>query len=175
MATPVTIVDRFGAPITFVPAEGFTGRYAVLEASAVASPLTGTTAETALATIPIPAGMLGTNGMLRVSCDWSTTNSANDKTLRIRLGGLAGTVLTNTAFTTVANAFHRMLIANRGVANAQIATTDRSRATDVVSTYEIFTAAVNTAVNVDLVITGQLESAGETITLENYLVELIVP
>lgn len=175
MATPVTLVDSNGSPVSFVAAEGFTGRYSVLEASAVAASLTGTTAETALATIPIPAGMLGTSGALRIYCDWTVTNSANDKTLRIRLGGLAGTALTNTAFTTVPNAFHRMLIANRGVANAQIATTDRSRGTDQVSTYELFTAAINTAVAQDLVITGQLESAAETITLENYLVELIVP
>ena len=175
MAVPVTIVDRNGAPVTFVPAEGFTGRYAVLESSAVASSHTGNTTETVLATIPIPAGILGTNGMLRVYCDWTVTNSVNDKTLRIRLGGLAGTALTGTAFTTVANAFHRMLIANRGVANSQIATTDRSRATDIVSSYELFTSAINTAVDQDLVITGQLETGTETITLENYLVELIVP
>lgn len=175
MAVPVTIVDRSGAPVSFVPAEGFTGRYSVLQASAVAIPHTGTTAETVLATINVPAGAMGTNGMLRISADWTMTNSANDKTLRIRLGGIGGTALTGTAFTTVPNAFHRMIIANRNAANSQIATTDRNRATDVVSSYEIATAAINTAVAQTLVITGQLETAGETITLEHYLVELIVP
>lgn len=175
MATPVTIVDRFGAPITFVPAEGFTGRYAVLEASAVAASHTGNTTETILATIPVPAGIMGVNGALRIAADWTTTNSANDKTLRIRLGGIGGAVLTGTAFTTVANAFHRMMVVNRNSASSQWVSTDRSRATDIVSSYEATTAAVNTAVAQDLVITGQLETGTETITLENYIVELIVP
>lgn len=175
MAVPVTVVDRDGAPVIFVPAEGFSGRYSVLKASAVAASHTGNTTETVLATITIPAGAMGLNGVLRIAADWTTTNSANDKTLRIRLGGIGGTALTSTAFTTVANAFHRMLIANRNSASSQFSSTDRSRATDVVSSYEVATAAINTAVVQTLVLTGQLETAGETITLENYIVELLVP
>lgn len=152
-----------------------TPKLRVLASSAVAASHAGNTNETILATITIPAGAMGANGTLRISADWTITSSANNKTLRFRLGGIGGTALTGTAFTTVANAFHRTLVINRNSASSQWSSTDRSRGTDGVSTYETVTAAIDTSVAQTLVITGQLATAGETITLENYLVELITP
>ena len=51
----------------------------VLGMSNVAIPLTGTVALTALVTIPVPAGVMGLNGVLRVTTTWTCTNNANAK------------------------------------------------------------------------------------------------
>lgn len=152
-----------------------TSKIKILAASAVAVSHTGNTNETVLATINIPAGAMGTNGIIRITYDWTIPSSANNKTLRARLGGIGGTAVTGTAFTTVANAFHRTTIANRNSASSQWSSTDRSRGTDGVSTYEIATATIDTSAAQTLVLTGQLASAAETITLESYLAELITP
>jgi hypothetical protein len=65
----------------------------ILGASAVAVSGAADTNENILATITIPAGAMGLNGILRVYADYTVTNNANAKTLRVRLSGIGGTVL----------------------------------------------------------------------------------
>lgn len=142
----------------------------VLAQSAVAAALTGSTAETVLATISLPAGAMGANGVLRVTSLWSYTNSANVKTLRGRLGGLAGTQFLSQAATTTVSARLQFQVQNRNAANSQVG--GALNASFGVSGQVAITSAINTAVAQDIVLTGQLASAGETITLEAYLVEL---
>lgn len=151
------------------------GGWHVLAASAVAASHTGNTSETALATITVPAGAMGPNGLLRVTTQWSYTNSANNKTLRVRFGGASGTGYLGNNVTTT-NAFRdQRLIANRNAANAQV-----GQSTGVLtsggwgtSTSTPVTSSVDTSAAADLVISGQLANAGETVTLESYLVELL--
>jgi hypothetical protein len=141
--------------------------------SAVASALTGATTEAILASIAIPGGAMGPNGVLRVTTEWSYTNSANTKTLRTRLGsGLSGTVFDLIAPTT--NAFQRRQcdIKNRNANNAQMAPPSAYIAGFGTSTGAVLTGAVDTSAAQTLAITGQLTNAGETITLESYRVEL---
>jgi hypothetical protein len=54
--------------------------------------VTNTTAETQVASLTLPGGVMGLNGILRLCPMFSQTNSANTKTLRIKLG--AATVIT---------------------------------------------------------------------------------
>ena len=148
----------------------------ILGASAVAVPLTGSTSETILATIVVPAGSMGTNGLLRVSYLWSMTSSANVKTPRLRLGGIAGTAFYQQTHTTTATLRHQTEIANRNSAASQVSYPSIAGGGGwSTSAQAVTTGTVNTAVAQDLVITGQLASAGETITLESYIVELITP
>jgi hypothetical protein len=65
---------------------------ATLSASAAQRVLTGSTVETALMTVHIPKGTMGASGRLRITTLWSMTNSANAKTVRVRFGGMSGTV-----------------------------------------------------------------------------------
>lgn len=59
----------------------------VLGGSGASATVTGTTAETTLASTTIPANMLG-SGMLRVLLAMGATNNANAKTFRVRIGGV---------------------------------------------------------------------------------------
>lgn len=146
--------------------ELYTGRSYVLAKSGVAVSHTGNTTETTLATIAVPAGALGPNGQVEVEVLFSFTNSANVKTMFVRLGGsLAGS---QTA-TTSASFQGKSRIANRNSASSQVAT---GTLWMITATPAVNTLTINTANAANITITGQLANAGETITLESYLVRL---
>lgn len=168
-------VDRFYAysGAAWIELGAALGAWRIIAHSAVAAALTGTTAETALASIAIPAGAMGANGVIRVTTEWSYTSSANNKSLRTRLGsGLSGTMFDLIVPTT--NAFQRRQcdIKNRNAQNAQIAPPSGYVAGFGTSTGTPLSGTVDTSAAQTLAITGQLANAGETITLESYIVEL---
>lgn len=136
--------------------------------SGVASSVTGTTAETTLASIVIPGGMLGLNGAIRVVSAFSYTNSANTKSLRIKLGGVTAS---STGPTTSASVQGYAMIRNRGAENSQVSFTNFLGS--AVSSAAVTTLSADTSVNQALTITAQLADIGETITLEGYTVEVL--
>lgn len=142
----------------------------ILGASSVAVSGAADTNENTLATIVIPAGAMGLNGILRVYGLYTITNSANNKILRFRLGATAFYGIT---YTTQATVIQTRLIGNRGVANSQVAYGSTSEFPQ--TTGAVATAAIDTSAATTVTITGQKASAGEVITLESYLVELILP
>lgn len=134
------------------------------------------TNENTLATISIPAAAMGLKGILRVETLWTFTNSGNNKVLRWRLGTIAGTAFLEATQTTTATYSDRRSIQNRGAANSQIGWAATATAGGAgASTSAVTTGSIDTSAATTLVITGQKASAGETITLERYLVELIIP
>lgn len=140
------------------------------------TPLTGTAAETSMARVPIPGGAMGLWGLLRVTHWWSYTNSVNDKLPRLRLGGDAGVIFGAPVHTTTVQSHQQHSIANVGAANVQeyflaSNTTGFSATTGAVAA----AAAINTAVDQELVITAQLEDPADTMILRRYLVELLLP
>lgn len=142
--------------------------------SAVAVSLTGSTSETVLATIPIQAGILGANGSLRISTFWSFTSSANNKTPRIRLGGVSGTAFSLINMTTATTGRVDALITNRNSEASQIGFGSANRGNDQLMTVIApVTGTINTANAVDLVLTAQLALGSETVTLESYLIEIL--
>ena len=147
----------------------------VLASSAVAVSHTGNTNETVLATVTIPAGAMGLNGALRITSTWSHPGgSANNKTMRIRLGGISGTTFMFVVLTAnVSSQDPFRIIQNRNSASSQICKAQGSLGTT--SNSANVTGTVNTANAQDLVFTAQLANGGETITLEQYTVELILP
>lgn len=148
--------------------------FALLAKSAVAASITGTLTETALGTITVPASTIGVNGQIRVSAYWSCTNSANNKTMRVRLGGIAGSVCFSTVQTTGNLVKAEIVIANRNSASSQLLTATAARPTDgLVTTTMPTPIAVDTGASQDLVISGQLANTGEIITLEGYNVEYV--
>jgi len=86
----------------------------LLLASGVAVACPADTTEDILATIPLPGEIMGPNGIIFLESFWSYTNSANNKTLRARLGGAAGTQFLNFVATTSATFRDRRMIVNRG-------------------------------------------------------------
>jgi hypothetical protein len=133
--------------------------------SAVVSSHTGNTTETALATIPIPAGALALNGLLRITLLWGATNNANNKTIRARLGGIGGTAFHTQIITTAIGVSSITNIGNRNSAALQVAHT-------IGISGAFTTGTINTAVAQDLVISGQLATGSDTISLEARVVEI---
>lgn len=145
----------------------------LLGQSAVPSSVTGSTAQTVLATVPIPAGALGINGAIRVTTLWSFTNNANNKTPGVSLGAtqVFGPVIASQA-SMQGVAFLR----NRGVLNSQVANAlGAGSVGSGSSTLAVGTFAIDTSVAQNLTITGQLATSTDTMTLEGYTVEVLNP
>lgn len=131
--------------------------------------LTGTTSITTLATITIPAGLIGANGKVKFYPLWSNTNNANTKTLRVVLNG-ATTVYTGTS---QHNAHNSGLLILRNF-NSETAQRMSSGMTAGLgsSAGSIAATTVNTTVPVTVAITGQLANSADTMTLEGLFLEI---
>lgn len=130
--------------------------------------------ENTLATVTVPGGALGLNGRLRVTALFTVTNSVNNKVLRVRFSGISGTIYHTVTLTTNASYKVEADIANRGATNSQVGGMASIGGGWGTSGSAVITSAVDTTADTTLLITGQKVTAGETLTLESYLVELIV-
>lgn len=131
--------------------------------------LTGTTSATTLATITIPASLIGANGKVKFYPLWSNTNNANTKTLRVVLNG-GSTVYTATSQNSVHNS--GLLI----LRNFNSETTQRMSSGMTAglgsTTGSIAAVTINTTVPVTVTVTGQLANSADTMTLEGLFLEI---
>ena len=163
------IVDALGNLVGWQSGQGQDfGAVLVLGQQHVAVSAPADTNENTLYSLTIPGGMMGPNDTLRISYLGTCTNSANTKNLRVRFGG---TAFQSSSVTTVAGVSIITSIKNRNSVAAQAAAA--SAAGDCSGSVGLLTATVNTANAQTLTITGTKASAGETLTLESVLVELI--
>ncbi len=141
----------------------------ILKRSATPVSAPADTNEDILATITIPGGTLGLNGQFELRTLFTVNNNANAKTLRVRLGGIGGTIYEtiNAANNVSANLLTQF--ANRGAANSQVGAPNTAYG---LSTSAVITSAVDTSADTTVVITGQKAVAGDTITLESYIAEI---
>lgn len=114
------------------------------------------TDEVTLASLTLPA--MRKNGKLRVTVHYVHTNSANDKTVKVKLGS---TVMGSKLTTAKAGDKLVVEIANCNATNAQVG---EDGATATVET------GTGSAV---LSITGQKETGSETLTVKHWSVELV--
>lgn len=135
----------------------------------------GDATETAQATIAIPAGAMGANGLLRCTILFSQTNSANGKSWRARLGGIAGTQHYALSAASLAAGQVQFIIRNRNAANSQVSYSSAVAAAFGQTTNAITTGAIDTASAQDLVITNLWAgaTAAESMTLEAYHIEVL--
>ena len=119
--------------------------------------LTGTTTETTLLTIPIKGGLMGLGGRLYEIAFFAMTNNANVKTFRAKIGG--STIATATSSSLATTGFNFWLL-NRNSQSSQY----NNNATSF---------AIDTSVDFDLVITGQLANAADTLTLSALTLEAL--
>lgn len=149
------------------------GVWHVLAQSAVAVPVTGTTAETVMATIPIPAGAMGPNGAIRVTTVYSVgANNANNKFADVRFGGTGGTLYWAANLANSLSQRNQLVIQNRNSQSSQVGGVAFG-ALGTPQATGVTTSAVDTSAAVDLVISGANANAGDTITLESYIVEVL--
>lgn len=138
----------------------------------LAKSVTGTTAETLLASITIPPNAMGPMGFLEIVTLWSNNSNANNKQARIRLGGIGGAQPLSLGISANISMQQITWLRNRGVHNSQIGYNANTGSGIGSSSGAVFTAAVDTSLPQDLVFTGQLNVAGDTLTLESYIVKL---
>lgn len=144
----------------------------VLAQSAVPASVTGTLIETTLATIQIPSGAVGPNGMIRLTPLSSWTNSANSKTINTYLGGVQFGARIQT--TSAGEQFCTLIrCRNSQASQVSLGKTAGSAFQSTGSTAT--TGAVDMTQAQTLTITGTLANTGETITLEGYTVEILNP
>lgn len=137
---------------------------------------TGSTSETTLATVSIPAGAMGANGRLSIEALWGATNNANNKTSRIRFSGGAGTeffTLTTASYAT----FSIEKIIHNLTASSQIGGISGN---GTAGGYGVVTGAtvsssVDTSAATTLLFTGQLATGTDTINLHAFKVTLTRP
>lgn len=147
-------------------------------AFSTASSHTGDTAEAVLATISVPAIPVG--AQLRLTYFMSGPSSGNSKISRMYFGasgsGTGGTKYAEITTTTTSCYVTQRIVVNRS-ASSQFSTSVVSVtngnpfALGATST----SSAVTTTDATEMIITGQLANASETITLEGYLLEIILP
>lgn len=154
----------------------YTGASGLLAKSGAAVAHTGDALEFTFATVTIPANTLGANGVLRVSSLWSMTGSANNKTFKHHLGGVGGTSIGGGVMAAVGITGLRVditLIAANAT-NAQNAISMAARGSDsLVTEANVIATSVDMTASTTLVLTGQLTTTSETITLLGYVVEYI--
>ncbi len=116
-----------------------------------------TTAETTMLTVSIPASLMNKRGRASIIVLLSLTNNANAKTVKVKVGGqlVASTTSTNQS----------LLGFNTWLLNLNSETSQKNG--NAVS----FT--IDTTIANDLVITGQLANAGDTVTLTAVSLEII--
>ena len=119
--------------------------------------LKDTTSETTMLTVSIPASLMNKRGRANIIGLLSLTNNANLKTLKVKFGGQ--TLATVTSTSQAALGFSTWLL------NVNSETAQKNG--NAVS----FT--VDTTIANDLVITGQLANAGDTVTLTTFSLEII--
>lgn len=139
------------------------GTGCMLAQSAVAVSHTGDTNEFTLASVTVPANSMGANGRVEVKARLTVTNSATSKTVTLKFGG--------TSFATKATSNASLVsmegdIANRGSPASQSGSAAFLTGT-AVNNNSPTAAAIDTTQDQTLAITGQLGSAGDTITLES--------
>lgn len=148
-------------------------RVIAASAEAVTAPASDTN-ENILATITIPAGAMGPNGILRLTTRWTATNNANAKTLRHRFSGISGTVVHSTGSGSYAARRIIVEIANRNSESSQIgglAGQDGFGSSG--STWA--TSTVDTTSAQTIVVTAQKATGTDTVTLEGYVCEILKP
>ena len=119
--------------------------------------LTGTMAETTMLTTAIPASLMNKRGRANIIVLLSLTNNANAKTVKVKIGGQLVITTTST---------NQNLLGFAGwVLNLNSETSQKNG--NAVS----FT--IDTTIANDLVITGQLANAGDTVTLSAVTLEII--
>jgi len=149
----------------------------MLGAGSISVACTGTAgAMEPLATISVPAGAMGTNGRIIISSSFNLTGNNASKEIRHNFGALQLFGATEAANANPRSARFESQIQNRNNTAAQVSSTAvNSAAFASFVGVALLTGTVNTASAVSLTIQGSRGNAGDTTTLEQYTVELIVP
>jgi hypothetical protein len=160
------------AAITGGSISGVSGVTLVLASSYTAVSGAADTNENILATITIPANTLRAGDSLRVTPSWTVTNNANVKTARVRFSGIGGTIYMTQSLANQTSGASMTVIGIR-TTSSQLGGWAAAAIVPSVSGSGLPTSAADTTAATTIVITAQKATAGDTMTLEGYTVELV--
>lgn len=133
------------------------------------------TSEQTLSTFTIPAGAMGSNGIIELYVSGTLTSSVNNKQLVVRLGGVSGTILAAPIFTTNSAYNLKLTLTNVNSVSSQFATAFCNRTADLVATTTTPVASsIDTSVAVDIVIACIKATGTETFTVQKAFATLQV-
>lgn len=136
-------------------------------AAIVTAPLDGL--DNVLVNALVPGGLLGPNGRIEIEAAFAYTNSANNKTLRVRYSGAAGAIYYAAVVTTTDTLKLRQWIANRGSAASQHGgTSDLGVYGASGNAYQV--SAVDTSLDSAISITALKVTGAEAVTLQSLAV-----
>jgi len=147
----------------------------VVGRGATASTAPADTNENILATCTVPAGVMGKFGQIRVKTQWYTTNNANAKTARIRLGGIGGTDFLTASLASTLSTINEITIGNRSATNSQYGPPPGGLSNVSgfgVSALGPLTGSIDTTIAQTLVITAQKGTAGDDFILLTWCAEV---
>ena len=135
--------------------------------------VTGTVDQTELGTVTIPGGLMSTNGILEISSFWTMTNSANNKTIKIKHGQTTDPVTGGSSFvnrteTTIAIHQHLCILRCSNSLNVQKAISPTISTGLGSTTASNYTNTYDLSTDKKIFFTGQLANTGETITLRGW-------
>lgn len=154
----IAAADAENYPVILRPVE-------MLAGLAVAASCVSTAFDEVLASFTIAAGVLGVNSILQIEPLWTFTSSANNKVVKVRLGG--ATVYNATRTTSVKEA-PLIVLANRNSLMSQIQPYDYGYAVAEAGAPATYT--IDFSQPVDVEITGQLANSGDSLKLEYFRV-----
>ena len=131
--------------------------------------LTGTTSETTLASFTVNGGLMGAKGKLKIWPLLSMTNNANSKTLKLKMNG---NVIYGNTRTNEAHIQFLSVVRNTNSESSQKISSGITAGLGA-STAAIMALSVDTSVDFIISVTGQLSSAGDTLTLDGLFLEIV--
>lgn len=148
--------------------------------TAESATLTGTTNETVLATLSLPGGLPGLNGVFEIHNSWEVNNDASGKTGATKIGamgaGVAATQMRGTALGATVTFYDICTFKNANSQSAQRAFNTSGGSFGIGSGGSAsLTAAINTSAAFDIVWTGTLTDGADTLILRNWFVTLTRP
>ncbi len=133
---------------------------------------TGTTAETVIDTIAVPA--IGANGLLFVHTVWTAgANNANAKNCRVRLTDLSGAIIGTLSLASTLYGNRDVTMWNRNSESSQFSFSGGTSTSFGTTTLAHTTASVDTSAGFNIVLTAALASAADSVTREAYFVGYI--
>jgi hypothetical protein len=149
--------------------------YIVAQSAVAGTTYTGGTGEIVLQTVRIPP-MLPNDSLLVLAKFSHPGGSGNNKSLRVRFGavgaGTGGTQIYVTTQTTNLSSVILVTINNRGTTASQLGSNNVSGGVGSAGA-ALSTAAIETSVGSDVILTGSLANGSDSITLEFYSVILL--
>jgi hypothetical protein len=126
---------------------------------------TGSTTETFLVNVAIPAAGMGLNGSIRVTVNETTNNSAGAKTFKTYLG--ASQIAQSGSYTTSTGGTQQIQVRNAGTQAF-----NSSQVVGGTATGAAVYTAVDTSVVSFIALSGQLATATDNVIVEGYTIEL---